>query len=325
MRANPTGRTALRGSLLLLALLFLPGARAAAETVKIGHRHPSGFFKEELKTSREVYAWFRHRYRGEDFKARMDLVLVNRRGETRTIEMIRYRQDVNGLVKQVSCFLSPRDVRGTASLTIEQPGDDLQRIYLPAMRKHRRVASADKGRAWLGTDMSNEDIRERDMDEWDYRPLKHGSVDGHPCYFITIVPKPEAGSAYSKVEYWMRKDIREMVKGRYYDKKGRLSKQMRLRDYRKQMDVKGKKAVYQAMYMDMYSFKDKHRSIFITKEIAYNTGLSDRVFTPRYFERFPTSFKGGTVWNKGLKSFPKRYYTKIPSLVADAGPNRSGR
>jgi hypothetical protein len=254
----------------------------------------------------------------------MTLILINRRGEKRTIEMLRFRQDGDGLVKQASCFLSPRDVRGTASLTVEQPGDDLQRMYFPSMRKHRRVSNGDKGKAWLGTDMSNEDLRERDMEEWNYLPLKHDRVEGHDCYFITIVPKPEAESTYSKVEYWMRKDIREFVMGRYYDKKDRCVKQMRLRDYRKTMDEKGENAVYQAMYMEMYSFKDKHRSIFITDKIAYNVGLNDRTFTPRFLERFPTRFKGGKVWNDGLKRIPKHYYAKAPAVVADAGRGRRG-
>lgn len=293
-----------------------------AEDVPVGRRHPSGTFTEELKTSKEVYAWFRHRYRGEDFTSKMTLVLINRRGEKRTIEMLRFRQDKDGLVKQASCFLSPRDVRGTASLTVEQPGDDLQRMYFPSMRKHRRVSNADKGKAWLGTDMSNEDLRERDMEEWDYLPLKRATVEGHDCYFITIVPKSVAKSVYSKVDYWMRKDIREFVMGRYYDKKGRCVKQMHLRDYRKTMDEKGKNAVYQAMYMEMYNFKDKHLSLFITDKIAYNVGLKDHTFSPRFLERFPTSFKGGKVWNDGLKRIPKRYYAKTPTFVADA---RSGR
>lgn len=101
-----------------------------------------------LQTAREAMACFKNRYRGDDSKMVMSLTVTNSRSEQRSRQLVRYRKREDGLVQTVLSFVAPADEKGTTTLTVEQEkGDDLQWIYLLALKKLRRTASPDRGKA----------------------------------------------------------------------------------------------------------------------------------------------------------------------------------
>ncbi len=254
----------------------------------------SAYCAGEATTAKEAFTRFKNRYHGEDNIMEMRLLLINKRGERRKIDLLRYRQREDALVNTVFFFTNPPDVRGTATMTIERPDqDDQQRIYLHSLRKHRRIASSDKGKSWLGTDLRYEDLQEKKPDNFDYSPLGTDVLDGHECYYFMMKPKTPDKSSYGLLEYWIQKDNDEMVQGRYYDGKKRCIKVMKMGHFVKTLDSKGVRAINSQTWMTMYNLKDRHRTVLLTDRVIYNVGLPDETFTPRFIQDIPPTFKGG--------------------------------
>jgi hypothetical protein len=229
-----------------------------------------------LKTAREVQKAVKDQYVGDTDKRMLTLVLTNKRGEERTSTLIRYRKKDNGLWRTLLFYLEPADVRGTSTLTIEVANeDDLQRIYLPALKKNRRIPTADKSKSWAGTDFSFEDLQEREVDDFEYSALDSATLDGHECYHYFTTPKPEIGSGYGKIENWIRKDIVQSLQAHYYDKKGTLIKILK---FKKQEQIQG---IWTTLHLEMTSVLDQHKTDFLTDKIVFNTSMDDSLFTER--------------------------------------------
>ena len=130
-----------------------------------------------------------------------------------------------GNKKQLIWFLEPKDDKGVAFLKIEHDNkDDEMRMWLPAFKKVRRISSKKKGDAFMGSDLSYEDLSSRNLDENDYNRLDDEIVDGKDCYVLEITPGKEANSSYSKHVSWIEKSSLMGVKEESYDKRGRLKK-----------------------------------------------------------------------------------------------------
>ena len=202
-----------------------------------------------------------------------------------------YRKRENGLVQSIYRFVAPADLRGTTTLTLEQKeGDDLQWMYIPALKKLRRIASVDKGKSWAGTDFCYEDLREKKLNDYEYSALDSQPVDGRDCYHYFMTPTGAGRSPYSKVEYWVRKDLVELIKGKYYDKNGRWFKEMNMTDLRPIQDAKKNREIWSAMHMEMINLDEKHRTDLFMHRIVYNSGVPDQVFSPQGIENVPESF-----------------------------------
>ncbi|MCK6473810.1 MAG: outer membrane lipoprotein-sorting protein [Planctomycetes bacterium] len=236
-------------------------------------------------SAREVHDYVDKRYQGDDGKYKLTLTLINKRGEDRTSQMVRYRHERDHLSKVLLTYVSPADVRGTTTMTIEQKdADDIQRIYIPSMKKNRRIASSDKGRSWAGTDFTYEDLQEHEVDDWSYGELKTDIVDGHECYFYVTTPVTPDKSCYTRIENWVRKDILEPVRVKYWDEKGKYLKELNFRDLRK---IQG---IWSAMYWEMENVQEGHKTVFRVEKVIYNTGLKEDMFTPRSMVDVPLDF-----------------------------------
>lgn len=254
-------------------------AEAKSEPVKAA----SG--RTVFTSAREVHDYVDKRYQGDDGKYKLTLTLVNKRGEDRTSQMVRYRYERDHLSKVLLTYVSPADVRGTTTMTIEQKdADDIQRIYIPSMKKNRRIASSDKGRSWAGTDFTYEDLQEHEVDDWNYGELKIDIVDGHECYFYVTTPVTPDKSCYTRIENWVRKDILEPVRAKYWDEKGKYLKELNFRDLRK---IQG---IWSAMYWEMENVQEGHKTVFKVEKVIYNTGLKEDMFTPRSMVDVPLDF-----------------------------------
>ena len=244
----------------------------------------------EPKTSRELADRVDKRYQGDDSKMKLTLISYNERGEKKVEQMIRYRREKNRekgqLARTLLCYAAPADVRGTCTLTLQQEGDeDQQRIYLPSLKKNRRIAAADKGKSWSGTEFSYEDLREQKLDDFDYSPLSTERYDGFDCYRYSVTPKTPEKSSYSKIETWVRKDILQHVKARYYDKKGNALKELYF------VNLKSIQGVWTPQHLLMQNLQDKRKTDFVVNRIVYNTQIDDRMFTPSAMEQVPEDFK----------------------------------
>ncbi len=135
--------------------------------------------------------------------------------------------DNQELTHSVMVFHTPASVQNTRFLVAENDGrDDDQWIYLPALRKVRRIASSEGGDSFMGTEFSYDDMKSKDIDEYKHTYLRDEKAQGYDCTVIESIPLPDTDSQYSKVIHWVTKDeeIMSDVKMELYDKNGNLFK-----------------------------------------------------------------------------------------------------
>ncbi len=236
-------------------------------------------------TGREIMERDEKQNKGEDEFNKTTMRLVNKRGQERKRKMEYYSKtgkDDND--KVLMRFLEPADVKGVGLLTIEHSDrDDDQWLYLPALKKVRRISSSDQGDSFMGTDYTYEDIRSEKLDKYNYIIIGGGTFDGNDCYMIKALPANEEqkrDSGYSKRIIWVRKDIFLMVQVKYYNKKGEHFKTSVRKDV-----VEAAPGLYRPNFMKMENHKTGHSTTITFDERKMNTGLADRLFTERTLKR----------------------------------------
>lgn len=217
---------------------------------------------------------------GRDSYAYVKMLLIDKRGNKRFRETISATKDYGRLSKSLMKFTSPASIKDTAFLTWEnEDRDDDQFLYLPALRRVRRIVANQKDSQFVNTDYTYEDMQKRKVDKDTHTILGSEEVEGYDCWVLESVPKDPESSQYGKVISWIIKDIYIPVKTEYYEKKrGRLEKTHLAKEIQK---IDG---IYSVMESEMKSFKRQHRTLMKTDSIKYNTNIPDRIFTRRYLE-----------------------------------------
>jgi hypothetical protein len=240
--------------------------------------------QEEL-TARQIIEKEELLNKGRDEFNNMSMKLINSRGQERNRKVEYYRKtDKDDNDSVLMRFLEPADVRGVGLLTIEQSDrDDDQWLYLPALKKVRRISSSDQTDNFMGTDFTYEDIRTEKLDKHEYKIVGSEVLDGHDCYIIEAVPAIEAQkkeSGYSRREMWIRKDILLSVQIKYYDRKGEFFKIGIRRDI-----VEVAPDIYRPNFMEMKNLKTNHTTQLIFDNRRINQGIDDIIFTQRELKR----------------------------------------
>ena len=188
------------------------------------------------QTAREVadLADKRHRVPYEHTHARMTLQEKDGVSRERTVEGWYANDDKNGDKLKIR-FQTPADVQGTGLLSIEVlsagESDDEQWLYLPSFKKTRRIAQAELGDRFVGTDLFYEDMKRRRLDDYTYTFLPEESVEGQPCFVIEALPsspKVIKQSPYGRTMLWARKDNFFIVRVRVFDKDGGFAELSRI-------------------------------------------------------------------------------------------------
>ncbi len=216
------------------------------------------------------------------------MTLVNDRGQTRerkitvTSKLQSNGVDSNLLVR----FNSPPDIKGTAFLELEHlDGDDDLWIYLPALKKSRRLVAANKKDSFVGSDFSYGDVLPPRVDQYRHSLVRSEIIDGQDCYVIESLPANESilrDSGYNRKLFWIRKDNFHETKVDYYDVGGRLMKTQFVRNIK---EVDPANFRWTASYREMVNHQTGHRTIFIAERYSTTTPIPDDLFTARSLER----------------------------------------
>lgn len=216
---------------------------------------------------------------GEDAQATVQMLLIDKRGNKRFRTMVTYRKDYGRTSKSYTRFTSPADIDGTAFLTWEnEDRDDDQFLYLPALKRVRRIVSSQKSNRFVNTDYTYEEFDSRKPEEDTHRLLGSEKFMERDCWMIESVPKDLKNTQYGKRVSWIVKDIDLIVRTEYYDKRGRQIKEFIARSIKK---IDG---IWTAIETDMRDLKRRHRTLMRTTDIKFNRGVSDRVFTRGYMK-----------------------------------------
>ncbi|MCP4118461.1 MAG: outer membrane lipoprotein-sorting protein [Desulfobacteraceae bacterium] len=224
-------------------------------------------------TGREVMVMVDERDDGNDRKSVVEMTLVNHRGKKRVRKMLSYSKDYGKDAKKLMYFQKPMDVKGTSFLSWEydNPGtDDDKWLYMPALRKVRRISGKSTKDYFMGSDFTYDDMGDRNVDE-DTHTLKGEEVaQGADCWVVESVPVDDDDN-YDKKIVWVRKDAAVVVKAEYYDSQG-LIKTFLVHDLKKQDNI------WTIFEMEMNNPREDHTTIMKMMNVEYNIGVKDGFF-----------------------------------------------
>ncbi len=206
--------------------------------------------------------------------AEMRLVLQPDGGEKRERRFVTRSIDVDGKNRSLIRFLAPADVQGSAFLLLEHGGDkeDELFVYLPALKRNRRISGAQKSGAFMGSDVSYADLEYQDLKSSTHQKLADVKLDGVDCYQLVSTPKDK--ERYSKIEVWVRKDGFLAQQLKFYDASGTLQKVFRLNEA-KQLD-----GSWIATKLQVWDKLKKHSSYFFVDSVDLKTPQNAGDFTP---------------------------------------------
>lgn len=218
------------------------------------------------------------RDRGEDLVATLELVLTDRAGDRRLrTGKIYRRSEGNTRSRQITVFLSPSNIRNTALLTIDNDsGDDFMSLYLPALRKTKRVPPADRGSNFVGTDFSNEDVKIGfEYEDYDAEILERSTVDGVEVVTLRVDPrthglKRNLGFDHSIMK--IRLDNYIITDQAFY-LRGELIKRNHAGDIERIDDI------WTARELSSHDVINDHRTVLRMLDVSYNTGIPESFFT----------------------------------------------
>jgi hypothetical protein len=233
-------------------------------------------------SGRDIMTLVDDRPDGDSRKSLMKMELVNKRGSKRVRTMQSYSIDVGKDRKTIMFFQEPADVKGTGFLTWdynEEDRDDDRWLYLPAMKKTRRISgSSAKKEYFMGSDFTYDDMGNRSVDADDHKLIREQVLEGVPCYVIESTPKSDDG-LYSKQIGWIRKDNYIALRVEFYDKMGGLMKELEVNEL-KEID-----GIWTATRMTMHNHQRNHKTIIALEQMQYNIPVENSLFTVNSLEK----------------------------------------
>jgi hypothetical protein len=223
-------------------------------------------------------------------KAVQDLrmVLIDKGGSQRNRGIRAYRMDVGPDTYSIMFFLEPADVKDTGFLTYDYEDtskDDDQWLYLPALKKTKRIASGDKSGSFMGSDFSYADMTERNLDSYDYQLLQESEVDGVPVWVVEAVPNTEKEldeTGYTKQILFVRKDNHVMVRAKSWLKKGGRNKYFEVKKL-EQID-----GIWVPTEMQMTTKKGTqtlHKTLLTAENVKFGQPMDQSRFSVRELEK----------------------------------------
>ncbi len=211
-----------------------------------------------------------------DFTANLIMTLRNKQGEESIRDMRSKTLEVeDDGDKSLTIFDRPQDVKGTALLTFtHKVGSDDQWLYLPALKRVKRIASNNKSGPFMGSEFAYEDISSQEVEKYTYKYLRDEQLDGEDMFVLERYPVDKK-SGYTRQVVWIDKSEYRERKIDYYDRKNSLLKTLTFSDYNKYLDK-----FWRASTMDMINHQTGKSTRLSWSDYKFGTGL-----TPRDFDR----------------------------------------
>jgi hypothetical protein len=245
---------------------------------------------EEL-SGRQIMDRVDARDTGDDGISDMEMILIDKRGQQRVRKIRTFSkkygeggEDDYGIM----FFLSPADVKDTGFLTYDYDDadkDDDQWLFLPALKKTKRIAAGDKSGSFMGSDFSYADMSDRPLDRYDFTLMKETEVEGHKVWQVEAIPKTEKEideTGYTRRISFVRQDNFVVIQSLGFLKKGK-----RLR-YFKVNSLEIIDDIWVPTEMQMTTKKGKttlHKTVLKNSNIKFGQDLSEAYFTVRQLEK----------------------------------------
>lgn len=216
-----------------------------------------------------------------DFTANMNMILKTKAGDTSTrIIRIKTLEVDNDGDKSLSIFDEPADVKGTAMLTYThglEPDD--QWLFLPALKKVKRINSRNKSGPFMGSTFAFEDLGSQEVEKYHYQYLREESCGEWTCHVIERTPAYKK-SGYTKQIVWIDTEAYRLAKVEYYDRKKSLLKTLEASEFELYI---GKH--WRPGKMNMVNHQSGKSTLLEWSDYQFKTGLADRDFRSQSLKR----------------------------------------
>lgn len=213
------------------------------------------------------------------------LTLTDKSGKSRVREIASYNIDEKKVKKSVTVFRTPKDVAGVSYLSFDYPDnpdgsvkDSDSWLYLPAMKKVRRVSGSSKDDDFQGTDFTYDDIGTRSLGKDTFKILGEEKVSGEDCWILEYTPK-DKNSKITRRILWISKASYVTLKGEYFNRQEVKFKELVCENI-EQID-----GFWTTRKMTMTNTLTNHATVYELKEIKYNLPLDANLFTVSALER----------------------------------------
>jgi hypothetical protein len=216
-----------------------------------------------------------------DSKVTMQMRLINRKGDeslrTLKINTLEVKGDGD---KSLIIFNTPRDIKGTAflSFTHALEADD-QWLYLPALKRVKRISSSNKSGPFLGSEYAFEDLTSFEVAKYSYKYLRDEVFEGIDCFVIELAPKYKH-SGYTREIIWIDKERYIATKIEYYDRKDSLLKTQTFKVYKQYLNQ-----YWRTGEQVMSNHQNGKRTELLWDNYEFGTGLTDRNFDKNTLKR----------------------------------------
>ncbi len=262
------------GAVLLASLLLLTAA-------------PSGAAADDAK-ARAIMTQVNDRDDGDNQTSELRMVLIDSHNNRRERDIKTFRKDKGKDTYTIMFFESPADVKGTGFLTYdyaEAGKDDDQWLYLPALRKSKRIASTDKSGSFMGSDFNYSDMTKPDLEDYDFTLLKEEEVEGQQTWLIQAVPRSDAKKdeiGYEKSQVWVREDNYVVVRAQRWVYK---SSRMKFMKVNKLERIDGVWVSTEFQMVTREGQATVHATVLQFNNVRFNQKLPESLFTVRQLEK----------------------------------------
>ena len=206
----------------------------------------------------------------------LEMILRNAAGaesrRTLTIATLEIPDEGTG-DKSLVVFDNPRDIKGTALLSHAQILDpDDQWLYLPALKRVKRISSANKSGPFVGSEFAFEDFTTLELNKYDYTWLRSEELGGMTTDVIERTPRYE-NSGYTRQLSWIDRDVHQVRKVEFYDRRGDLLKTLVLGDYREYGA-----GIWRSHHFAMQNHQTGKSTELVYGDYEFDTGLGERDF-----------------------------------------------
>ena len=217
-----------------------------------------------------------------DSEAKMTMILRDK-GGNETDRKVRVKSlEVEGDGdKGLSIFDEPRDVEGTAFLTYSHiEGNDDQWLYLPALKRVKRISSSNKSGPWMGSEFAYEDMGSFEPEKYEFTYLRDEPCGENMTCFVVESDPVDKFSGYTRQINWIDTEHYRAIKTEFYDRKNTLLKTLELSEWKLYKDT-----FWRAHQLDMQNHQNGKSTTRITHSMEFDTGLSESDFSQASLKR----------------------------------------
>ncbi len=256
-------------------------------TLLLGPAAPSLVHADDPEARRIMQA-VEDRDDGDDVTQDMEMILIDKNGNQRVRNIRSFAKDKGDDSLQLMFFMTPADVKDTGFLTYDYDDaerDDDQWLYLPALKKTKRIASDDKSGSFMGSDFNYSDMTNRELERYDFTLMQETELNGHKLWQIESIPRTQEEikeSGYKKSIIFVRQDNYVVVRALHWLEKGG---KLRYFDVKK-LELIDDIWVPTEMHMTTKKAKKTlHKTILRAHNTRFNQALSYDHFTIRRLEK----------------------------------------